>query len=336
MHLDCFKIASFITSTLRQISTLRGRLSLDESCLRCRRYVVDYSVTCNEMLFKYHTSPYSHNTRLRTHTIILFRKTIADTVIFATIMYYQIGLAGRVDAVNFFTYLAILVTFAILMNTQLSLFASFGSAAQVQVYSSVTLLAMMLFGGFILPPDTIPNYFLWVYWWNPFAWSYRALVVNEFWNKRWDDPNQILRDAGFVDPTGTIYRTDWIGYSFLVMIPYILLCCVLSALCLSYKSDHSSAHVESVPIKSKSAIESGSQTSEAVDIPFKPVTLSFHNICYQVTASTTNEQLSLLNNVNGVFRPGQMCALMVSHTLMEHSFVIFCSPRTNRNLDSQM
>jgi ABC-2 type transporter len=239
------------------------------------------------------------------------RKTVFDTVTFATIMYYQIGLAGRVDAVNFFTYLSILVTFAILMNTQLSLFASFGSGSQVQVYSSVTLLAMMLFGGFILPPDAIPDYFLWLYWWNPFAWAYRALVVNEFWSARWDDPNQILRDAGFVDPTGTVYRTDWIGYSFLAMIPYTILCCVLSALCLTYIRHQGSNVAESTSTKTKDVKVSGNQTSGNVDIPFKPVTLSFHNICYEVTASTTNEQLSLLNNVNGIFRPGQMCALMV-------------------------
>jgi hypothetical protein len=238
-------------------------------------------------------------------------KTISDTAIFATIMYYQVGLAGRVDVANFFTYLSILVTFAILMNTQLSLFASFGSAAQVQVYSSITLLAMMLFGGFILPPDTIPDYFLWLYWWNPFAWAYRALVVNEFWNDRWGDSNQILNDAGFIDPTGTIYRTDWIGYSFLVMLPYILLCCVLSAVFLSYPGEHGSANAESAPTKVKSASESQS-SSAAVCIPFKPVKLSFHDICYKVTASTTNEQVSLLNNVSGIFRPGQMCALMVS------------------------
>ena len=230
-------------------------------------------------------------------------------------MYYQVGLAGRVDVANFFTYLAILVTFAILMNAQLSLFASFGSAAQVQVYSSVTLLAMMLFGGFILPPDTIPHYFLWLYWWNPFAWAYRALVVNEFWNDRWDDPNQILHDAGFIDPTGTIYRTDWIGYSFLVMVPYTLLCTVLSALFLSFVGGNGRTSAESVPTKARKVIASVSQGSVAVEIPFKPVTLSFHNMCYQVTASTTNEQLALLNNVNGIFRPGQMCALMVSESL---------------------
>jgi ABC-2 type transporter len=236
-------------------------------------------------------------------------KTIADTVTFATIMYYQIGLAGRVEPINFFTYLAILVTFAILMNTQLSLFASFASGAQVQVYSSVTLLAMMLFGGFIIPPDAIPAYYLWIYWWNPFAWAYRALVVNEFYSDRWDDPTQILDDNGFVDPTGTVYGSDWVGLSFLFMVPYLLFCCFLSAVGLTYVRSNARNTTEIAPNQSK--VEKNNQSPERVEIPFKPVTLSFHDICYEVTASTTNEQLLLLKKVNGIFRPGQMCALMV-------------------------
>jgi ABC-2 type transporter len=224
-------------------------------------------------------------------------------------MYYQIGLAGRIDAVNFFVYLAILVTFAILMNTQLSLFASFASGSQVQVYSSVTLLAMMLFGGFIIPPDAIPDYYLWLYWWNPFAWAYRALVVNEFYSERWDNPTQILRDAGFVDPTGIVYGVDWVGLSFLFMFPYLLLCCVLSAIGLTYLRSNGRIDSESATIQT--CHEHGNGTSARVEIPFKPVTLSFQDVCYEVTASTTKEQLVLLKSVNGIFRPGQMCALMV-------------------------
>jgi ABC-2 type transporter len=248
------------------------------------------------------------------HKLCIVSKTIFDTTTFATIMYFEIGLAGRTDAVNFFVYLAILVTFAILMNTQLSLFASFASGAQVQVYSSVTLLAMMLFGGFIIPPDAIPDYFLWLYWWNPFAWAYRALVINEFYSARWDDPSQMLKDSGFIDPRGIVYGYDWVSLSFLYMVPYLLLCCVLSSCCLTYFRHNGSIVSERTAKRSKS--ETANHESGRVEIPFKPVTLSFHDICYEVTASTTNEQLSLLKSVNGIFRPGRMCALMVSRATL--------------------
>lgn len=219
----------------------------------------------------------------------------------------MIGLAYREDASNFFIYLSILITFALLMNAQMALYASFASADQVQVYGACTLLAMMLFCGFILPPNEIPNYYSWIYWWNPFAWAYRALVVNEFRNPTWDDPDEILQANGFVEYNGAAFPRAWVGYGFAYMVPYWLLCVVLSAIGLS-SAHHSTKASVDVSENTASVSEGGGE----VKIPFKPVALSFHDICYEVTASTTKKQLKLLKNVNGVFSPGRMCALMVS------------------------
>jgi ABC-2 type transporter len=219
----------------------------------------------------------------------------------------MIGLADRSEPKNFFVYLSIVVTFAILMSAQLAFFASFASAGQLQVYSSCILLAMMLFGGFIIPPNVIPQYFLWVYWWNPFAWAYRGLIVNEFRSLRWNNPDQILIDAGFANGNGRPYGQHWIGWSFAFMIPYFILCCFLSIVSLTYARSKERVASESNGGATKSTDGEGHK----VEIPFKPATLSFTNLCYTVKSSTSNEQLTLLHQVNGMFRPGQMCALMV-------------------------
>ena len=89
-------------------------------------------------------------------------QTFADTITFGTLLYFVIGLGDRVDAANFFIYLSILITFAVLMNAQMALYASFADGATVQVLGACTLLAMMLFCGFIITPDDIPNYYSWV------------------------------------------------------------------------------------------------------------------------------------------------------------------------------
>jgi hypothetical protein len=52
--------------------------------------------------------------------------------------------------------------------------------------------------------------------------------------------------------------------------------------------------------------------ASVVDIPFKPVTLTFTDICYDVKASKGNDTLRLLNNANGIFTSGRMLALMGS------------------------
>jgi hypothetical protein len=222
----------------------------------------------------------------------------------------MIGLADRDSTSNFFIYLSVLISFSILMNTQMALFASVGSAAQVQVFSSVALLAMMLFGGFIIPPNAIPKYYQWLYWWNPLAWAYRALLVNEFYDARWgNNSTQILEDYGLTFLNGEAFGIEWVGYSFAYMIPYLLTCSILSAFGLTFVR-HSEGGAGPSREKNTSA-SLMDEPKQGTYIPFKPVTLSFHDICYEVTASTSKLQLSLLNKVNGVFRPGQMCALMV-------------------------
>jgi ABC-2 type transporter len=197
------------------------------------------------------------------------------------------------------------------MNAQMSLFASFANASQFQVFSACTLLGMMLFGGFIIAPNTIPAYYIWLYWWNPFAWAYRALVVNEFRSKRWDEigGDAILKDAGFTDPGGIAFGQSWVGYSYAYMLPYLLICCCLSALGLQFSAR--TTRVTSPDPVAKTNDSDVERRKPKKEIPFQPVTLSFHSICYDVQTSTSNEKLRLLDNVNGVFRPGRMCALMV-------------------------
>ena len=58
--------------------------------------------------------------------------------------------------------------------------------------------------------------------------------------------------------------------------------------------------------------EDGAENADVVEIPFKPVTLTFTDICYDVKASKGKDTIRLLNNVNGIFQAGRMCALMGS------------------------
>jgi hypothetical protein len=85
---------------------------------------------------------------------------------FATLLYYMVGLADRESAANFFVYLSLLFVFALLMNQQLAVFASFASAGGLNAYGACIVLLLILFCGFIVVPDTIPMYYSWIYWWN--------------------------------------------------------------------------------------------------------------------------------------------------------------------------
>lgn len=224
----------------------------------------------------------------------------------------MIGLGQRASASNFFVYLSILFVFASLMNQQMAMFASFATEARLQVYSAITLFFAILFSGFIIPVDTIPSYYLIFYWLNPFAWAYNALVVNEVYSGREDDPTAILIANGFVTPSGRAFDRTWIGWSLIYMIIYWGVCTVGTALGLTYW--RATPRVILKPASNQTTSDDGSdgETCHKMEIPFKPLTLSFEDLCYEVTASTSNNKLALLQHINGVFRPGRMCALMGS------------------------
>lgn len=225
----------------------------------------------------------------------------------------MIGLADRESPSNFFTFLLILFLFSMVMNQQLAVFASFASEARLQVYGACTLFVAILFSGFILPPCTIPNYFFYFYWWNPFAWAYRALILNEVYSGRWPDPEAILAENGFFKHDGSLYEEEWIWWGILYMFFYFLFCCILTALGLTYTRNTGECVSPPTTHHHKDDTEENETATERrIEIPFKPLTLSFQDLCYEVTASTSNEKLMLLKKVNGIFRPGRMCALMGS------------------------
>lgn len=284
----------------------------------------------------------------------LFWQTMLDTLMFAVIFYYMVGLADRESVSNFVRFLVIVFLFSLLSNQQMAMFASFASESSLQVYGAVVLLLGILFGGFILAPDAIPAYYDFIYWCeysmdlvlrggphefadpssvslttfsylttgNPFAWAYRALIVNEFRSGAWDDPDSILLNNGFVKPNGDPFEEKWVGYGCLFMLVYYLICCVLTAVFLG--SIRNTGEV--MPPEKKPSISEADLRDDVppkVEIPFKPLTLSFHDLCYQVTASTSKEKLTLLKSVNGIFRPGRLCALMGSSGAVSNLLSLF-------------
>lgn len=127
----------------------------------------------------------------------------------------------------------------------------------------------------------------------------------------WEDPDLILTQNGFVGVDDLPFGEEWVGFGCLYMVGYYLICCVLTALGLGYlRNTGGIVPPEKKPPVPEAASED--ESPETIEIAFKPLTLSFHDLCYEVTASTSKQKLRLLKNVNGLFRPGRLCALMGS------------------------
>lgn len=175
------------------------------------------------------------------------------------------------------------------------------------------------------------DYYLWIYWWNPLSWAYRALLINEFSSPDYDEiiPStgerlgNLILEAGGMNYKGEAFGTEWIGYAFAYMVPYAMICTLVQSLCLEFVR----VEPKGSPLPPEGDADETDSTdgTDAVEIPFKPVTLTFTDVCYDVKASKGKETLRLLHDVNGIFKAGRMCALMGSSgagktTLMVRSY----------------
>ena len=241
-----------------------------------------------------------------------------DVLVFGSILYFMVGL--HLSFEDYAIFIAILFTFSVLVNQIMAVFAAAApTKATVQIVSAIIFLFCILFGGFIVPPNVIPVYYVWIYWWNPFAWAYRALLLLEFYSGSWTDPESILSTVGFIGPDGKTFQREWIGYWFAYMAGHYIICVFATAWCLGRATGSSGNSAFSSNDKAELAnkVDSNNGEDEGTDkgrkkIPFVSATLSFEDMCYDVQASKGSGNLRLLNNVNGIFQAGRMCALMGS------------------------
>ena len=147
------------------------------------------------------------------------------------------------------------------------------------------------------------------------AWALQGLASNEFMSGKYD--SFPFEGAEFLTTWGFQVGRQWIGYTFLYMIPFTLLWTFVLTFVLKYvRIEPEKQHVKK---KSKVSIgrenPAGSADGEDFNLPFTPVDLTFENLVYEVVASTSKETLRLLNEVSGAFKAGRMCALMGEVTL---------------------
>ena len=188
--------------------------------------------------------------------------------------------------------------------------------ANVQGVGTFLYLLLTIASGFIVYPIALPPYWKWLFWANPMAWAMQGMATNQFFSSNYngysceiDGVLHTLGETALASPRGwQSSGMEWVGYTFAFLVPYIALFAGVTWLALKYIR----IEPERQSLKKKVNIGFPNKKTGEVNISFIPVDLSFEDLTYEVTASTTNEQLCLLNNVSGVFKAGRMCALMGS------------------------
>ncbi|KAF9613768.1 hypothetical protein IFM89_011492 [Coptis chinensis] len=112
--------------------------------------------------------------------------SIVETFVWMAVTYYSIGFAP--EASRFFKQFLLLV---LVQQMSAGLFKFTAGLCRTQTISntggSLAFLVVYLLGGFSIPRDRIPPWWIWGYWCSPLSYAYNAISVNELLAPRWMD-----------------------------------------------------------------------------------------------------------------------------------------------------
>lgn len=254
--------------------------------------------------------------------LVLMPQQLVETILFSTIMYWTAGLSSEYNGSRFLTFVILLFVFNVSLGQMFRMIAymtpDMTTAAPV---GGVLIVLCVLFSGFILPASQISDGWIWFYWINPVSWVLKGVTVNQFLSSTYNF-NICVNSIGgnctqfqeFGDYVLTEYGNPteqaWVWYAFGYLIGCFFLFFGLSTFFVIY------VHTESAPpapvYEHKSTVVDSTVSGEQrFELPFDPVSFAFLGISY-VVKTNDGEELTLLDEVTGVFEPGVVTALMGS------------------------
>ncbi|KAK3823093.1 MAG: ABC-2 type transporter-domain-containing protein [Benniella sp.] len=103
---------------------------------------------------------------------------VVHNLLFAVVLYFLSGLQRNVG--KFFVFVLILSLSTLCMT---AFFRMWGCASKTfddaTKYSGVLLLALILYSGYLIPYQAMHGWFIWIFWINPLAYAFKALMSNE-------------------------------------------------------------------------------------------------------------------------------------------------------------
>ncbi|XP_057433871.1 ABC transporter G family member 23 [Lotus japonicus] len=117
------------------------------------------------------------------NTLVFLPFLFVVSILFAVPVYWIVGLNPSLSAFTFFTFVVWLI---VLMASSLVLFLSAVSPDFISGNSLIctVLGAFFLFSGYFIPKESIPKYWLFMYYVSLYRYPLDALLTNEYWNVR--------------------------------------------------------------------------------------------------------------------------------------------------------
>ncbi|KAH8689648.1 ABC drug exporter AtrF [Talaromyces proteolyticus] len=135
--------------------------------------------------------------------VVDFPFIFAMVVVFGVVTYFLSGL--DVDVSKFFIFLLFVYTTTICITSMYRMFASLSPTIDDAVrFSGIGLNLLVIFVGYVIPKPTLINssiWFGWLFYINPIAYAYEAVLTNEFSNRVMEcAPSMLVPQGPDVDP----------------------------------------------------------------------------------------------------------------------------------------
>jgi len=271
-----------------------------------------------------------------------------STFLFGTIFYWMTGWAE--DTGRYFFFLAALISMEMAVSSLFRLYAFLLPNEELaQVAAGSTTGVSLIFGGFYIAYNKLPNFTWPLYYLSPFSWCVRSMVNSEFTSTAFQVP---VAPPFVMTAKGDLYLSifgfqeslawKWGGVAVLLCY-WCLFGPILSTLVVKYRKLPSTPGAQRIsdaafvaaataaavnsavsPVSTPAAgtppvaagsitvaspLELAATTPSSSTLPFVPLTLTFTDVTYCVTLKG-GVQKQLLRSVSGFATPGTMTALM--------------------------
>jgi len=163
--------------------------------------------------------------------------TILEACIFGTLIYWIPGLTP--DAGRFFFFLLVFLLSGNAMSVFFRCISYIAKNPDVARQMDIPfILTFIIFGGFLITYDKIPDWLIWVFYISPFSWGVRSMALNEFDAPRYDPPvpsaGNIREGEYYMQQFGiqTEWIWKWMGVVYLVGWFFVFL--MLNAILLAH------------------------------------------------------------------------------------------------------
>ncbi|CAO3594665.1 unnamed protein product [Absidia cylindrospora] len=269
---------------------------------------------------------------------------VIQVLVFEIIVYFMMGFV--MDAGKFFTFFIILVVTNVCMNGFFRFWGAvaptFFTASQV---SSVFLIAALVYCGYQIPYNQMHPWLMWIYWINPLAYGYKALISNEMTGMKFscdgagsvpngptynDQAYQTCLLAGAQPGADFVLGDDYLHYAygyetwqrwidFVAVLLFFFFFTIITALAMEYIELNKEGSVTKVfkrgcapkdEDESKLLEQTVTVNDQEMEAVTDGTTFSWHHMDYTVPVKGGTRQL--LNNIGGIVKPGHLTALMGS------------------------